>query len=363
MEKGKFYFIKDSFYEIFKEEKLMKNKETIASKEHKRPCFYTYYDEDTKIYWLIPISSKTEKYRKIYDYKMKKNKICDTIVFGNVLGYEKVFLIQNMFPIIPTFIQKEYKSSKDKSVSITHKLQREINEKAQKVLKLQRMGIELIFPNVLKMEKKLKQIIKESKMNKVELEKIKEEALATHIPIIMDDTLEVIEKLLKDKKINKILEIGTAVGYSAICFSEFLEDGGTIDTIEREEDRVIKAKENIKKAEVEDKVNIYFGDAVEILPTFEGKYDMIFIDAAKGKYPFFLSHALRLLADDGIILADNVLYKGYVMSDYNKHKQRTAVRNLREYIKEVTENSNLETEILEVGDGLAVSIRKDGETI
>lgn len=200
-------------------------------------------------------------------------------------------------------------------------------------------------------------------MNKVELEKIKEEALNDHIPIIMDDTLEVIEKLLKNKKINKILEIGTAVGYSAICFSEFLEDGGSIDTIEREEERVIKAKENIKKAEVEDKINIHFGDAVEILPTFEDKYDMIFIDAAKGKYPFFLSQALRLLSSDGIILADNVLYKGYVMSDYNKHKQRTAVRNLREYIKEVTENPNLETEILEVGDGLAVSIRKEDETI
>lgn len=200
-------------------------------------------------------------------------------------------------------------------------------------------------------------------MNKVELKKIKEEALNDHIPIIMDDTLEVIEKLLKNKKINKILEIGTAVGYSAICFSDFLEDGGSIDTIEREEERVIKAKENIKNAEVEDKINIHFGDAVEILPTFEDKYDMIFIDAAKGKYPFFLSQALRLLSSDGIILADNVLYKGYVMSDYNKHKQRTAVRNLREYIKEVTENPNLETEILEVGDGLAVSIRKDDETI
>lgn len=200
-------------------------------------------------------------------------------------------------------------------------------------------------------------------MNKVELEKIKEEALNDHIPIIMDDTLEVIEKLLKNKKINKILEIGTAVGYSAICFSEFLEEHGKVDTIEREEERVIKAKENIKKAEVEDKINIFFGDAVEILPTFEDRYDMIFIDAAKGKYPFFLSQALRLLTNDGIILADNILYKGYVMSDYNKHKQRTAVRNLREYIKEVTENPNLETEILEVGDGLAVSIRKEDEAI
>lgn len=200
-------------------------------------------------------------------------------------------------------------------------------------------------------------------MNKTELAKIKQEALEEHIPIIMDDTLEVIEKLLENRNVTKILEIGTAVGYSAICFSEFLEENGIIDTIEREEDRVEKAKENIKRAEVEDKIHIHFGDAVDILPTIEGKYDMIFIDAAKGKYPFFLSHALRLLADDGIILADNVLYKGYVMSDYNKHKQRTAVRNLREYLKEVSENPNLETKILEVGDGLAVSIRKEGEAI
>lgn len=200
-------------------------------------------------------------------------------------------------------------------------------------------------------------------MNKTELAKIKQEALEEHIPIIMDDTLEVIEKLLENCNVTKILEIGTAVGYSAICFSEFLEENGIIDTIEREEDRVEKAKENIKRAEVEDMIHIHFGDAVEILPTIEGKYDMIFIDAAKGKYPFFLSHALRLLADDGIILADNVLYKGYVMSDYNKHKQRTAVRNLREYLKEVSENPNLETKILEVGDGLAVSIRKEDEAI
>ena len=85
---------------------------------------------------------------------------------------------------------------------------------------------------------------------------------------------------------------------------------------------------------------------------------MIFIDAAKGKYTFFLEHSLRMLAEDGIIFADNILYKGYVMSDYNKHKQRTAVRNLREYIRLTTENEGLETEILEVGDGLAISKRK-----
>lgn len=192
-------------------------------------------------------------------------------------------------------------------------------------------------------------------MNKQELEIIKQKALEEHIPIIMDDTLEVVDKILKELKPKKILEIGTAVGYSAMCFSEYLQEDGKIDTIERDEERVKEARENIKKVEVENKINIYEGDAVEILPTLNDKYDMIFIDAAKGKYPFFLKESLRMLNKNGVILADNILYKGYVMSDYNKHKQRTAVRNLREYIAETTNNPNLETEILEVGDGLAIT--------
>ena len=195
-------------------------------------------------------------------------------------------------------------------------------------------------------------------MNKQELEKVKKKALKENIPIIMDDTLEVMEKYLITKKPQRILEIGTAVGYSAICFTEFLAEDGMIDTIERDIERVKEAKENIKRVGVEEKIHIYEGDAVEILPTLDEKYDVVFIDAAKGKYPFFLKESMRMLKSDGIIFADNILYKGYVMSDYNKHKQRTAVRNLREYIKEVSENPNLETEILEVGDGLAISKMK-----
>ena len=187
---------------------------------------------------------------------------------------------------------------------------------------------------------------------------IKEKALEEHIPIIMDDTLEVIDTYLKEMKPKRILEIGTAVGYSAICFSKYLAEDGIIDTIERDEERIAEAKENIKEMKLDSKINIYEGDAVEILPTLNNKYDAIFIDAAKGKYTFFLEQALRMLDEKGIIFADNILYKGYVLSDYNKHKQRTAVRNLREYIKQTTENIELETQILEVGDGLAITQKK-----
>ena len=193
------------------------------------------------------------------------------------------------------------------------------------------------------------------------LDEIKKNALENHIPIIMVDTLNVIENIMKEIKPTAILEIGTAVGYSAICFSRLLADGGRIDTIERDEERVKEARENIKIVEKNKKINILEGDAVEILPTLNGKYDMIFIDAAKGKYPFFLKEALRLLDDNGIIFADNILYKGYVMSDYNKHKQRTAVTHLREYIKLTTENPELETKILEVGDGLAITRKKKND--
>ena len=152
-------------------------------------------------------------------------------------------------------------------------------------------------------------------MNKEELEKIKQKALEDHIPIIMDDTLEVIEKELKENPPKRILEIGAAVGYSAMCFSEFLADGGKIDTIERDEERIKEAKINFKNVGVEEKIKLYEGDAVEILPTLNEKYDMVFIDAAKGKYPFFLKEALRMINENGIIFADNILYKGYVMSD------------------------------------------------
>lgn len=192
-------------------------------------------------------------------------------------------------------------------------------------------------------------------MEEIIFRKIKEKALNDHIPIIMDDTLEYLNSLFEGRKVDSILEIGTAVGYSSICFTKYLTETGTIDTIEREIDRAEEAKKNIHNMALDEKINVLVGDALDILPTINKKYDVIFIDAAKGKYPFFLSEALRLSKKGTLVIADNILYKGYVMSDYNKHKQRTAVRNLREYIKEALDNPKLETEILEVGDGLSIS--------
>ena len=191
--------------------------------------------------------------------------------------------------------------------------------------------------------------------NEEELKIVKEKALENHIPIIMDDTLEKIEEILKEEKPKRILEIGTAVGYSATMFARYTDEDCIIDTIEIDEERAKEAKENIEKIGVADRINIMVGNAVDILPTISQEYDIVFIDAAKGKYPVFLENAIRLIKNGGLILADNILYKGYVMSDYNKHKQRTAVRHLREYIQEITENEKLESEILEIGDGLAIT--------
>ena len=191
-------------------------------------------------------------------------------------------------------------------------------------------------------------------MNKQELQKIKQKALEEHIPIIMDETLEVIEKYLKENKPKKILEIGTAVGYSAICFSKYLKENGRIDTIEKDEERAKIAIKNIKELNLQNKINVICGDAVEILKELEEKYDVIFIDASKSKYPIFLEYSLRLSHENSLIIADNVLYKGYVLGNYNKHKQRTAVTNLRKFLAQAKENKKLETKIMEVGDGLAI---------
>ena len=174
------------------------------------------------------------------------------------------------------------------------------------------------------------------------------------IPILLDDSLEYISKLLSKIKPVRVLEIGTAIGFSAINFSKYLADGGRIDTIEIESLRVEQALQNIERVGVSDKIRVIEGDALDILPYLVEKYDVVFIDAAKGKYNEFFEHAKRLCKPGGYIIADNVLYKGMVQSDYNKHKQRTAVNKLRLFIDTVMNDKELKSQLLDIGDGLMI---------
>lgn len=192
------------------------------------------------------------------------------------------------------------------------------------------------------------------------LNEIKNDALENHVPILQDVSLNLIETILDIKKPNRILEIGSAVGYSAIKFSKFLSgENSKIKTIELKENMYNIAKENIKKMELEDKIEIINADATKYLSTIDEKieqFDVVFIDAAKGQYLVFLKEALRLVNIGGVIIADNVYFKGRVLSGYNEHRHRTATNRLREYIKEVTEDKRLTTTILNIGDGVAISV-------
>ena len=187
------------------------------------------------------------------------------------------------------------------------------------------------------------------------LKEIEEYGRENKIPILLDETLEYISYILSEIKPKRILEIGTAIGFSAICFSQYLAKGGRIDTIEIESIRVEQALQNIEKVGVQDKIRVIEGDALEILPYLTEAYDVIFIDAAKGKYLEFFEHALRLCKKGGYIIADNVLYKGMVQGDYNKHKQRTAVNKLRNFISTVLDHPKLKSKLINIGDGLTLS--------
>lgn len=193
------------------------------------------------------------------------------------------------------------------------------------------------------------------------LSKIKEEALENHVPILQDESLDLILMVLSLKKPNKILEIGTAVGYSAINFSRYLEgENAKIKTIEIKENMANIARENIASMGLEEKIELIHADATKYLETLDegNTYDVVFIDAAKGQYLVFLKEAIRLIKNGGVIIADNVLFKGRVLSDYNEHKHRTATNRLREYLRIIEEDKRLKSTLVKIGDGVAISIVK-----
>ena len=156
MDLGHFYFLSDQYYIDFPDPQLMQNHEAVGGISHDRPCFFAFKDCSTELYWMIPASSQVEKYQRYYETKIKKYGKCDTIAFGEVLGRKKAFLIQNMCPITPEYIKNEYIANNTLTpVRVNGVFEAELLSKAKKVLALQRKGFNLIFPDVLKIEKEL----------------------------------------------------------------------------------------------------------------------------------------------------------------------------------------------------------------
>lgn len=205
----------------------------------------------------------------------------------------------------------------------------------------------------------MKLLVDEDKLNN-----IKTKAIENFVPILQDDSLKLIEVMLGIIKPKKILEIGTAVGYSAAIFAKYLEvdennkKDSYIKTIERNEKRFKEANENITSLNLNEYIVPIFADATEYLTNLneDDTYDVVFIDAAKGQYMVFLNEAKRLVKSGGVIIADNVLFKGRVLGGYNEHRHRTAVTRLREYIDHINEDKTLNSVVLNVGDGVAISI-------
>lgn len=189
------------------------------------------------------------------------------------------------------------------------------------------------------------------------LNEIEREAREAGVPVIRPETQRLLRFLLRMQKPRRILEIGSAVGFSALLMSEYAPADCHITTIENYEKRIVQARENFKRAGREDRVTLLAGDAAEILPELRESYDMIFMDAAKGQYLSFLSEVMRLLSPEGLLVSDNVLQEGDILESRYAvtRRDRTIHTRMREYLYRITHDVRLETVILPVGDGVAVS--------
>ncbi|MCT8976917.1 O-methyltransferase [Clostridium sp. CX1] len=180
------------------------------------------------------------------------------------------------------------------------------------------------------------------------------------VPIIQKEVAKFLELMIQMKKPIKILELGTAIGYSAILMSLSSKGKSSITTIERDSKMVEIASSNIEKYGFKDKINILQGDCLDILEKLDDKYDLIFMDAGKGHYNQFLPHCIRLLNEDGVIIADNVLFRGMVASDELVERRKiTIVKRMRKYLEMVSKDKNLVTSVIPMGDGIAVTRRRD----
>lgn len=188
------------------------------------------------------------------------------------------------------------------------------------------------------------------------IKELEEFAKVNSVPISQPETIKLIELLIKIGNVKNVLEVGTAIGYSAIRMAE--SGAEHIDTIEINPDAAAYAKKSIYHMKLEDKINVIEGDAKEVLADMSGEYDLIFIDAAKAQYNEFFKQCMRMLRRGGILFSDNILYKGMTATDeLVKHRKITIVKRLRKYVDMLCEIPELETDILPLGDGVAISVK------
>ena len=193
------------------------------------------------------------------------------------------------------------------------------------------------------------------------IEAIEQEALDSFVPIIRKETQSFLKVMMLMNRPARVLEVGTAVGFSAILMSEYLPEGSHITTIENYEKRIPIARNNFKRAGKEEQITLIEGDALKVMKTLEGPYDFIFM--AKGQYIHYMPEAVRLLSDGGILMSDNVLQDGDIIESRFavERRNRTIHSRMRDYLYELKHSDVLETSIIPLGDGVALSIKKKKE--
>ena len=201
------------------------------------------------------------------------------------------------------------------------------------------------------------------KGNTPSLNELEMEALKNYVPIIRRETQSLLKVLLQIKRPSRILEVGTAVGFSALLMYTYGPEDCQITTIENYEKRIPIARENFRRAGRESQIELIEGDASEVLKTLEGSYDFVFMDAAKGQYIHYLPSVLRLLAEGGCLVSDNVMQDGDVIESRFavERRNRTIHARMRDYLYELKHNEELVTSIIPLGDGVAVSVKQRGQ--
>lgn len=192
------------------------------------------------------------------------------------------------------------------------------------------------------------------------IEAIEQEALRDRVPIIRKEMQSFLKVLLMIKRPMRILEVGAAVGFSSILMSEYMPEGGHITTIENYDKRIPIARANFKRAGKEEQIDLIEGDALEVMHDLEGPYDLIFVDAAKGQYIHYLPEVMRLLGTDGVLVSDNVLQEGDIIESRFavERRKRTIHSRMREYLYELKHHDQLQTSIIPLGDGVALSVKR-----